>query len=260
MADVKGPMLPPSRPVGREHTPQPSLLSGSDGPLLDDGRPRLSFSSTLPSVSSLPDLKKAGAKRPKFVARASQYLIGTYGKSKEPNYFADIELKRASEPVPLEQIINSLQHELLANPLKPLGVERNGSLLRILEGYVSLQKERDLLAGKLRETVKRHDRNVDILEDERKEWKQNKEIFKAEIKRFEIVVAEGRTGLSQVALARQQSLMRGRAKAIGRPRRSSSKSEAAKGYASTASSKSSKELKVQGTRLPLTLASKTNPR
>ena len=235
-------MLPPSRPTSGAHTPQPSMQSQmSDG----GGRPRLSLHTSLSSVSSLPDLKKAGGvKRPRFVARASQYLIGTYGKPKEHNdYFVDVEVHRQEQPVPLEQTIALLQWELLANPLKPFGVEKNGPLLRILEGYMSLQTERDHLSSQLQEIILRHDRNVDMLEDERREWKQDEAIFRAEVKRLEILIAEGKTGLSQVALTRQQTLIR--SKGVGRPRKSSEKSDTARSHASTASSLSEKDIMIK---------------
>ena len=109
---------------------------------------------------------------------------------------------------------------------------------------MTLLNERDVLKKQLGEVVLRHDKNVDMLEEERKGWKQDEEMFRTEIKRLEIMIAEGRTGLSQVTLARQQSMVRPRG--VGRPRRSSSKSEAGQSLASTASSKSGPEIKVEG--------------
>lgn len=214
MSDVRRLMLPP--PQSRAHTPQPSISEE------DSNFRRRSLSSSLSNVASLPELKKGGSKRPKFVQRASQYFIANYGRPREQNYSENVQPQQDHQPVPLEQILNSLQDDLLANTLKPLGIERNGPILRVLEGYMSLKAERDLLAEKLNAIVKQHDENVDMLEAERETWKEDEELYKAEVKRLEILIAEGRTGLSQVALARQQSLIRGTRG--GRPRRSSSKS------------------------------------
>jgi hypothetical protein len=148
------------------------------------------------------------------------------------------------EPIPLERIIGSVQQELLSQPYRTLGADKNGCLLRILEGHRALQAERDLLVKKLEDVVVRHDKNVDMLEEERRGWKQDEEMFRAEVKRLEIMIAEGRTGLSQVALARQHSLIRPRSE--GRPRKGSDKSEAAVSYVSTVSSRSGKEVTFHG--------------
>lgn len=209
----------------------------------------------LNAVASMPDLKSAGGKRPKFIQRASQYLIASYGKPKEQDYFTNIQPRQQFQPVPLEQVVNSLQNELLFNSLQPLDVDRNGPMLRVLEGYMNLKAERDSLEDKLEALIRRHDENVDLLEVERKTWKQDEALYKAEVKRMEILIAEGRTGLSQVALARQQSLIRG--KDMGRPRGDSDKSVGAQSFASITSGRSSQEGNVPGKTQTMPFSRKT---
>jgi hypothetical protein len=242
-------MLPPSRPISRAHTPQPSSQSQKSDPLTyEDVRPRTSFNSTLAPVASLPDLKKAygitTAKRPKFVTRASQLFTTSATKTKEPDYCIDIQPKHQAQEAPLEQVIMALQNEILLDPLKPLCRERNAAVLRVLEGFGAMERKQEAFVRQHIELIQRHDKNVDMLEDERREWRQNEEMYKAEIKRLEIMIAEGRTGLSQVALARQQSIIR--QNGVVRPRRGSSKSEAAVSFASTASSNDGKEIRING--------------
>jgi hypothetical protein len=235
-------MPPPLVPSSRSRTPQPPVASIEAEEEKDETSKTRDRSSTLSSAASMPDLKVAGGKRPRFIQRASQYLIANYGKPKEPNYFTDIQPRQLFQPVPLEQVINSLQNDLLSNILKPLEVDRNGPILRVLEGYMQLKTERELLADKLNTLVKRHYENVDMLEAERKTWKEDEALYNAEIKRLEILIAEGRTGLSQVALARQQSLIRG--KAGRRPRGDSGQSAESRSQASTMSARNSAEEQV----------------
>ncbi|KIW00839.1 uncharacterized protein PV09_07599 [Verruconis gallopava] len=170
----------------------------------------------------MPDLKRASAKRPKLVQRASQYLVANYGKAKEPNYFTDVEPRQdVRHHVSLEQAIDSLHSGLMRDTFKPLGAEQNSAVLRVLEGYMRLKAENGLLLVKMEALSRQHDENVDTLEDERRMWKEEEEMYRAEVKRLEIMIAEGKTGLGQVTLARQQSLVR--RKDNGRERWSSEK-------------------------------------
>jgi hypothetical protein len=97
----------------------------------------------------------------------------------------------------------------MSSPCAPLDAQFNGILLRIFEAFLLLRDEKDALQVKLDNVFREQKSRVSDLEAAQKEWQQEKEEYKVEIKRLEILLARtSERGVAEVTLARQESLIR----------------------------------------------------
>ncbi|KAE9974327.1 hypothetical protein EG328_003911 [Venturia inaequalis] len=174
---------------------------------------RISTITTVSSTTSMPELLQAPDKRhsrPKLFSRASQY----FGKSPNLRFsnsfeFTEAKTERSLEhDAKLEAIISSITSSINNGINKPLSVQTHGPLLRVLEAYRLLVEVKGDLGRKLAEAVSHNNTTLDTLEGERKRWKEDELNYKAEIKKLEVIIANGKIGLAEVALARQTSLIR----------------------------------------------------
>ncbi|TID14266.1 hypothetical protein E6O75_ATG09345 [Venturia nashicola] len=176
-------------------------------------RDRISSLTTVSSTNSMSELLQAPDKRhsrPKLFSRASQY----FGKSPNLRFsnsfeFTEVKAERNLEhDAKLEAIISSITSSINNGINKPLSVQTQGPLLRVFEAYRLLVDEKGDLGRKLAEAVSHNNTTLDTLEGERRRWKEDELNYKAEIKRLEVIIANGKIGLAEVALARQTSLIR----------------------------------------------------
>lgn len=174
---------------------------------------RVSMLTTVSSTTSMSELLQAPEKRhsrPKLFSRASQY----FGKS--PNLrFSNLEFpdevkaeRNLQHDAKVDAIISSITTTINNSINKPLSVQTHGPLLRVFEAFRVLSDEKEDLEVKLAEAVSHNNTTLDTLEGERRRWKENELNYQAEIKRLEVIIANGKTGLAEVALARQTSLIR----------------------------------------------------
>jgi hypothetical protein len=149
--------------------------------------------------------------RPKFLARASQYFGSTAVPGKhasQPDKFHEPEPPKDLEHAHINQIVDTVFTRIATNLGKPLDAQNNELILRILEAYRDINDDKENLRKKLDDAANHCKTTLNILEGERKRWRQDELAYKAEIKRLELIIAHGKTGLSAVALARQESLVR----------------------------------------------------
>ncbi|QDS71291.1 hypothetical protein FKW77_001281 [Venturia effusa] len=174
---------------------------------------RVSMLTTVSSTASMTELLQAPEKRhsrPKLFSRASQY----FGKSPNLRFsnnfeFADVKAERSlRQDAKLDAIISSITTSINNAINKPLSVQNHGPILRVFEAYRVLSDEKEDLETKLAEAVAHNNTTLDTLEGERRRWKEDELAYKAEIKRLEVIIANGKTGLAEVTLARQTSLIR----------------------------------------------------
>ncbi|KAK4990837.1 hypothetical protein LTR50_002204 [Elasticomyces elasticus] len=156
--------------------------------------------------------------RPKLASYLSQYIpSGGHTKTDIPehdyighpklpsSHSFDVESVSNWDP---EQLITSIQCTLMADPYKPLSVQCNSSICRILEAYRELVDEKERLQTHLDEEI--HRRHVDLAEAQEAEkgWMEERAAYKAEIKRLEVLMAKGKKGLVEVIRARQHSVLK----------------------------------------------------
>lgn len=97
---------------------------------------------------------------------------------------------------------------LLVEPYHALDPAHNSSLMMIFEAYRTMCDQNAALAKRLQVEVSCRD--TAELETERAEqrWQVDKEEYKNEIKRLELIIAKGKWGLAEVVRARQNSVLR----------------------------------------------------
>jgi hypothetical protein len=94
----------------------------------------------------------------------------------------------------------------MSSPCAPLDVQFNGILLRIFEAFLLLRDEKDVLQVKLDLALQEQKGLVSSVELAQRAWQQEKEEYKLEIKRLEILLAQtSERGVAEVTLARQGS-------------------------------------------------------
>jgi hypothetical protein len=174
---------------------------------------RASMLTTVSSVSSMPDLLQAPEhkrhSRPKLFTRASQYF------AKIPNTrfsnifeFSDVRAECSlRQDARIDSIVSSITTAIHNEFSQPLSVQTHGPLLRVFEAFRVLSDEKDELETKLANAMSHNNTTLDTLEGERRRWKEDEANYKAEIKRLEVIIASEKTGLAEVSLARQTSLV-----------------------------------------------------
>ncbi|KAG9675683.1 hypothetical protein KCU99_g3787, partial [Aureobasidium melanogenum] len=110
------------------------------------------------------------------------------------------------EPDP-DQIMDSIMRTLIAEPYRPLDVKHNSPLLMIFEGYRNLRDENASLMRKLKYEAETRFASHHELELERQAWHREREEYKAEVKRLELIISKNEEGVAEVVRARQGSLL-----------------------------------------------------
>ena len=204
--------IPPSRP----RTPMSELAE------LDQDVPRPP-SALAASLSNRPATPKRGL-RPML----SSYLpqSGPFATASKP----EPELTSASSEGPArrfpswavedtfpnpsaEQLTDAVTCRLMSQPYDSLPAGYNGTLLQILEAYRDLSDERDRLESRITEEVESRLAERSATQQAEILWEDERRTFKAEVKRLELVIAKGKRGVAEVALVRQDSLIRRRRQA-----------------------------------------------
>lgn len=188
----------------RARTPLPSS---------DPGEPFVSVSNpTTPRKKTL---------RPKLSSYFSQYIPTASNTLKHERLgaeyvYADRPASLPSEaldsvgycqPEP-EILMESLMTTLMSDPFHSLDARENASLMMIFEAYRSLRDQNAALADKLQTEIDCRFAGEVEAESAEKLWQQEREEYKAEIKRLELLIVKGKRGLVDVIRARQDSALR----------------------------------------------------
>jgi hypothetical protein len=113
-----------------------------------------------------------------------------------------------------EQLTDAVTCRLMSQPYDALPAGFNGTLLQILEAYRDLSDERDRLERRITEEVESRLAERSATQQAESLWEEERRTYKAEVKRLELVIAKGKRGVADVALVRQDSLIRRRKQAI----------------------------------------------
>ncbi|EMC99979.1 hypothetical protein BAUCODRAFT_358561 [Baudoinia panamericana UAMH 10762] len=107
-----------------------------------------------------------------------------------------------------ERLIDSVMCRLLSDPYDALDPRFNGVLLQIFEEFRLAEDERVNLDARLFEADFKQEKLLHRLQQAQKQWTKERQDLKAEIKRLELLLTQGRRGLAEVTLARQDSHLR----------------------------------------------------
>lgn len=196
-------------PPSRSRTPMLDLADPDS-----DMRP----SSALAGTASRPPTPKKGL-RPKLTSYLSQ--SGPFASSSKPEpepEAVSAEYRTQSfpswvveDPYPApsaEQLTNAIMCRLMSRPYDALEPQFNGTLLQIFEAYRHLEDEKRRLQETLAEEMRGRQAERSAMQDTERKFEEEKKTYKAEVKRLELVIANGKRGVAEVALVRQDSLIR----------------------------------------------------
>jgi hypothetical protein len=82
-----------------------------------------------------------------------------------------------------------------------LPAEYNNGILRIFEEFRKVSEEKERTLMKMKETL-------DAWESDQEKWDKAEDLYKKEIRRLELLIAQGKSGMSGLITARQGSILR----------------------------------------------------
>ncbi|CAD0085887.1 unnamed protein product [Aureobasidium mustum] len=179
-------------PVGEQDEAEPDIRSGF-GSSRKKVRPKISsyFSHRGPSTTH---------------SRSSVWSADQRSSFKETISSPYQTWPEGCEPDP-DQIMDSIMRTLIAEPYRPLDVKHNSPLLMIFEGFRNLRDENSSLLRKLKYEAETRFESRHELELERQTWQREREEYKAEVKRLELIISKQKEGVAEVMRARQGSLL-----------------------------------------------------
>lgn len=130
-----------------------------------------------------------------------------FPQNRMPTWPAEEQLPRSMA----EDAMESIMCVLMAKLATPLDVRFNGMLLRIFESYLQLRDENTELQAQLSQETSRKVADRTRWKHTERAWMDEKEDYKEEIKRLEVLLSRTSSGgLADVMLARQNSKLRER--------------------------------------------------
>lgn len=196
-------------PPSRSRTPLPDFAEADN-----ETRPP----SALAGPSTRPATPKKGL-RPKLSSYLSQSgPFSTTSKPEPEPVFAELPVHRfpswvIGDPFPnpsAEQLIDAIMCRLMSQPYDALEPRFNSALLQIFEAFRDLTDMRDRLRETLASETRGRLAEQAASRKSQSKWDEEKQTYKAEVKRLELIIAKGKRGVADVALARQDSLIRRR--------------------------------------------------
>ena len=117
------------------------------------------------------------------------------------------------EPYPdpkAEGLVDVIMCMLLSSPYERLDARYNGTLLLIFECYRHAVDQNTELQVQLDDEVSHRTELLQRLQHSQKQWTEERQDYRLEVKRLELLLAKGKRGLAEVTLARQDSQLRQR--------------------------------------------------
>lgn len=109
-----------------------------------------------------------------------------------------------------EKLMDTVMCKLLADPYRALDPRFNSMLMHIFESYRRLKDDKENLHLELVQECEKREALQQALHHASEQWEIEKQDYKAEVKRLELILAKGKRGLAEVTLARQDSIIRHR--------------------------------------------------
>lgn len=170
------------------------------------------------AATTRPSTPKKGL-RPKLTSYLSQ--SGPFGATSKPEpepVFTETPIQSFPSwavedtfPHPsAEQLMDTILCRLMSQPYDSLDTRFNGGLLQIFEAYRDLSDQRERLEKNLAKETAVREAERSLAQEAEHRWEEEKQTYKAEVKRLELLIAKGRCGVAEVALARQDSLIQRR--------------------------------------------------
>ncbi|KAF2278487.1 uncharacterized protein EI97DRAFT_456875 [Westerdykella ornata] len=155
------------------------------------------------SISALPAPRARNETRPKFARYLSEYLSLTAGPKPEFPFPEPWDEDAPFEPEPPVDPLFALQHirsHIGNRGWIPLPVQHNSGILRIFEDYQKVREEKERLNDLLKNTL-------DDFQIAEESWGEEKSRYQDEIRRLELLIAQGAPGMVGLMEARQGSVV-----------------------------------------------------
>jgi hypothetical protein len=178
-------------PVGEQDETEPDITSGF-GSTRKKVRPKISSYFSRPSVVH---------------GRSSIWSADQRTSFKKNISSPSQTWPEGCEPDP-DQTMDSIMRTLVTEPYRSLDIKYNSPLLMIFEGFRNLRDANASLMRKLKYEVETRFSSHHELELERQRWQQEREEYKAEVKRLELIISKDKEGVAEVIRARRGSLLR----------------------------------------------------
>nr|POF15256.1 hypothetical protein CFP56_42145 [Quercus suber] len=117
---------------------------------------------------------------------------------------ADMDLVSLSRP---NGLVETVMCKLISSPYEGLDVHMNGPLLQICEAYRNLCDREAQLQRQLEAQLESHHSTVMKMQQIQNRWTEERQDYRTEVKRLELLLAKGKRGLAEVTLARKDSLL-----------------------------------------------------
>lgn len=105
-----------------------------------------------------------------------------------------------TSPVDPLMSLQSTYSHMIALPTQPIPVDYNNGLFRVFEDYRKVRQEREHLDSLLQEALEDY-KNADTC------WAETESRYQAEIRRLELLIARGTSGMTGLVRARQDSVV-----------------------------------------------------
>ncbi|PVH96663.1 hypothetical protein DM02DRAFT_631800 [Periconia macrospinosa] len=143
------------------------------------------------------------ATRPKI----SRYLSGlphfkeNIDSTFTQDWWNEIQPLPAEPPLSPEEMIRSVSKHMHGLPAQPIPISMFNGLFRVFEDHRKIKEERTRLDQELRETLDAHDSAAD-------RWCKAEAQYQEEIRRLDLLIARGTSGMTGLAQARKHSVIK----------------------------------------------------
>ncbi|KAK5172929.1 uncharacterized protein LTR77_003051 [Saxophila tyrrhenica] len=142
--------------------------------------------------------------RPKFTPNLAQHQTATDEQEHDHGLLRRIPSWITDQPAPnpkVDELIGSMMRNVLDDPYSTLTARYTSDLMQIFEDYRAVRDEKQELLAKLDVELQKR-RAMELA------WSRERDEYKAEVKRLEVLLSKGQRGIAEVTLARQDSLVR----------------------------------------------------
>nr|POE98224.1 hypothetical protein CFP56_64817 [Quercus suber] len=116
---------------------------------------------------------------------------------------ADVD-KQQSTP---DSLIEAVMCKLTSSPYEGLDVRMNGLLLQLCEAYRNCKDREALLRRQVDAQLESHHATAVKMQQVQSRWNEERQDYRTEVKRLELLLANDGHGLAEVTLARNDSLL-----------------------------------------------------
>lgn len=190
--DAVEPLFEANRLPSRPSSPTPTVLSLSSFDREDNE-----------STHKNPNEETPRHSRPKLTRYISDYWAFGAHEDHELQFSSPWDENEPPKPEPVDSltVIEAVRAHLRDPTARGIPASHNSGVLRVFEDYRKIREDNDRIQDLLRQTL------VDWIEAD-SSWSLKEDRYQAEIRRLELIIAKGSTGMAGLIKARQGTVVR----------------------------------------------------